>query len=175
MTNQPGPKRLTVKNWLQVDPTVTGFVNFNPATGSAAPIEPGEWVELFLEPQLHGGVPENVRELFEIARSALLYACFFYPLYAHAQDGLYRVGEAALGTRYEMAGGPKTRRMGNKREWLVKRGILSGEVAEWWEAATELRHLGSHRVQAMNLPPGVVANNLMRLVERVNDLFDAPT
>jgi hypothetical protein len=171
-----GPKRLTAKNWLQLDPTVANFVDFDPATGVEFPFDPGEWTALFLKPQLHDGVPENVRALFEVARSALPYGCFYYPLWAHAQDNLYRVGEAALSARFEMVPGhPSNRSMSNRREWLVKQGVLTGEAAEWWKWATELRNLGSHRVQALNLPPGLLVNNLLVLVEHINDLFDPPT
>ena len=48
-----------------------------------------------LEPQLDDQVPRSIRQLFEVARGAMVYGAFYNPLYALGYEQLYRVSEAA--------------------------------------------------------------------------------
>jgi hypothetical protein len=45
-------------------------------------------------------VPEPIRELFDVARGAMIYGWFFYPLFRLGEDQLHRVVEAAVVARY---------------------------------------------------------------------------
>lgn len=81
-----GIKKLTVGNWLKPDGVWSHFEG----------ISSGEvWVRSILQPALVETVPLEVRKLFEVARSAMAYAYFFYPLSSLAEEQLYRVVESA--------------------------------------------------------------------------------
>ena len=59
-----------------------------------------DWARAFLNVELKEHVPEPVSDLFAIARGALLYGWFFYPLFRLGEEQLYRVVEAAAKERY---------------------------------------------------------------------------
>ncbi len=66
-----GFKRITAANWQEPDvrqmfPLMTHEV----------------WLEVHLRPKLNTKIPEEVSALFEVARGAMIYGWFFYPLIA---------------------------------------------------------------------------------------------
>ena len=80
-------------------------------------------------------VPAEIHDLFAVARGAMLYGYFFYPLYTLAAEQLYRVVEAAVSYKYELAGGPKKMSrpktgkttkptFEDKIDWLFNTGML---------------------------------------------------
>jgi hypothetical protein len=84
-------KTLTDINWLQRDSSVQHFTRVD-KHGASYEISPGEWAELFLESRLSPEVPDHVVELFEVARGAMCYGYFYYPLFTLGNEQLYRVG-----------------------------------------------------------------------------------
>src|SRR2546423_7399041 len=102
-----GIKALTIENWLQPDPTSTIFVQLSHSDGSVSPMSGEDWAAQFLTPSLAATVPEELRKLFEVARGAMAYGYFFYPLYALAGEQLYRVAEAAVSEKYTRLGATK--------------------------------------------------------------------
>lgn len=72
-----GFKKLTVENWLEPDGILKIFVDLY--TGET--ITGNERAKGILEPKLLASVPLPIQRLFEVARGALLYGYFFYPLY----------------------------------------------------------------------------------------------
>src|SRR5919202_1342535 len=94
-----GIKILTTENWLQPDPTSTIFAQVSSSDGSVSPMSGNDWVALFLKPSLVEAVPEDVRKLFEVARGALAYGYFFYPLYTLAGEQLFRVAECSVSAK----------------------------------------------------------------------------
>jgi len=115
------------------------LVELDAATGRPLPITPERWTEWFLEPQLDPIVPGEVRTMFNVARGAMLYGCFFYPLYTLGTEQLYRVADAATWHRCRQlgkplpAGGPKNETFKNRVTWLVGQGGIVD--ASWWGRA----------------------------------------
>lgn len=64
-----GFKRITAENWQEPDvPRLFGLTT------------PNAWIEAHLQPQLSPNVPQEIASLFEVARGAMIYGWFFYPL-----------------------------------------------------------------------------------------------
>ena len=166
-----GIKTLTTENWLQPDPTSTIFVRLSHADGSVSPMSGEDWVAQFLAPSLDDNVPEEVRRLFEVARGALAYGYFFYPLYTLAGEQLYRVAEAAVTEKCALLGAPKKASFQDKIKFLVDKNVIPNEEFIRWDAFRQLRNMSSHPRRQNILPPGIVATTLHLVAERINALF----
>src|SRR5665213_1986395 len=118
-TNTFGFKRLSVKNWLTVDPAWSGVV-----MSSSRPDPSEAWVHDLSQTILTAEAPLTIRKLFETARGTLVYSLMFYPLLALGAEQLFRVLEASAAFKCrEMAGPPKkTKTFANKIEWLAEHG-----------------------------------------------------
>lgn len=75
-----GFKELSAANWLEADPTSTLFWRESRLVGPMM-MDAQSWARSFLAVELKQHVPEDVRELFAVARGAVLYGWFFYPLF----------------------------------------------------------------------------------------------
>src|SRR5262249_39654732 len=84
-------KKIKIYNWIGPKDIARLFVDMNGISMSGH-----DWANHILKPALSGNVPIDVKELFEVARGAMLYGYFFYPLYALADEQLSRVAEAAI-------------------------------------------------------------------------------
>src|SRR5215218_7257043 len=148
-----GIKTLTTENWLQPDPTSTIFVRLSHADGSVSPMSGEDWMAQFLAPSLNDNVPEEVRRLFEVARGALAYGYFFYPLYTLAGEQLYRVAEAAVSEKCALLGAPKKSSFQDKIKFLVDKNLIPDEEFIRWDAFRQLRNMSSHPRQQNIIPP----------------------
>src|SRR4051794_1449941 len=101
-----GIKTITGENWLKPDPTSTIFAQISASDESVSSISGDDWVKLFLGPSLAVSVPNEVRKLFEVARGALVYGYFFYPLYTLGGEQLLRVVECAASVKCDSLGAP---------------------------------------------------------------------
>lgn len=130
-----GFKQLTSDNWLEPEPLLDRLVHLS-SDGHVRHISREEWAQRILLPQLVETVPAEIQDLFEVARGAMMYGYFFYPLYTLATEQLYRVVEAAVSYKYELAGGPKqllnsqTKKTKfpvfvDKIDWLFNAGVLT--------------------------------------------------
>lgn len=169
-------KIITKKNWRDIDPDCSIFLYLESSDGTAAPIFPNLWLQLVLEPRLSKSVPKDVQELMEVARSALLYGAFYYPLFAHGIDQLHRVGEAAISHKYELCSGPSNidgRRptFARKIRWLFESGIIDKEEKQGWWLVKQARNDGSHLFTRKMLAPGLSMMILQNTVHRINLLF----
>lgn len=166
-----GIKALTTENWLQPDPTSTIFVQMSRADGSLRSMAGEDWAALFLGPSLDDKVPEEVRKLFEVARGAMTYGYFFYPLFTLASEQLYRVAEAAVSEKCALLGGPKRSSFQDRIKFLLDRNVIADVDFPRWNAIRLLRNMSSHPQRQDILPPGVVATTLHLMAERLNSLF----
>src|SRR5687767_7625635 len=103
-------KKITPENWLERDGIQFAAIEYTSLNDSYGSLMDGkDWIHNFTQPELSENVPGNVHSLFEVARGALCYGYFFYPLYTLGFEQLFRVGEAAISTRFVQLGGDSTK------------------------------------------------------------------
>jgi hypothetical protein len=177
-----GIKDLTVDNWHSIDPMSVLLVELDAATGHPRPITPERWAEWFLEPQLNPKVPGEVRTMFNVARGAMLYGCFLYPLYTLGTEQLYRVADAATWHRCRQLGKPlpaagaNHETLASRVKWLVGQGAIVN--ASWWGhgpanpgGVRMVRNLTPHSTfQQLDLP-GTALTQVRQVADRINELF----
>jgi hypothetical protein len=179
-----GIKNLTLDNWQSIDPTSVLLIELDTATGRPLPITPDRWAEWLLEPQLDPSVPGTVQTMFNVARGAMLYGSFFYPLYTLGTEQLYRVADAATWHRCRQLGkplpaaGPNRETFADRVTWLVGQGVISN--ASWWGhghgpanpgGVRMVRNLTSHSTfQQLDLPSTAVIQ-VRQVADQINELF----
>jgi hypothetical protein len=182
MESSPGVKRLTIDNWLMPDDIGRAFVEVNAATGERRPATAESWAQRFLAIELGQCVPAEIRDMWEVARGALLYGWFYYALYALGEHELRRVVDAAALYRYRQAGGPplkKPDREGKSRwppfkarvAWLADHGILPQASRGRWEAIVDLRNEGSHATFRHLVMPIDALMTMKLLAQEISGLF----
>ncbi len=166
-------KKLTKENWLKPDKASTSFVRVSPSK-QLSPILGEEWLHDILKPTLKETVPIDVYDLFEVARAAIAYGYFFYPLYALAGEQLFRVAETAVSIKCSEISAPKkaTKNFKNKIEYLVLHKVIPENKKERWYAIRKLRNIASHPESQTILPPGNVIGILERITDEINFLFN---
>jgi hypothetical protein len=164
----PGFKELRVENWRRADRTSSLF--FRPASESPENDGGDRWAELLLQPRLSERVPSEVRDLFEVARGAMLYGFLFYPLYTLGSEQLFRVFEAALKHKCKLAKAPPElcgfRAM---QKWLEARGHLA--EPRRWDAVREIRNETSHPERQFLVTPHQALRDLETSVGLIDSLF----
>lgn len=112
-----GFKRLTIDNWLSVDPAWGGIVM------SSSRADPSEaWFFDIVRSDLDPGVPLNIRRLFEIARGTWVYSLMFYPLLTLGTEQMFRVFEASVTEKCKILNAPaKVKTFG--QDQLARRAI----------------------------------------------------
>lgn len=170
MQEKFGFKILTSQNWQEPDPTVRPFVCIR--DGESVPITGDKLTSLFLQPKLSESVPLEVIRLFEVARGALCYGYFFYPMYTLGSEQLYRVHEAALTHKCRTLNAPG-REVGFKRmvEWLVRHDAIFRDRRMQWGAMRELRNSASHAQRQSIYDPVTAMSNVRIACELINELF----
>jgi hypothetical protein len=175
--NEMGFKSLSVENWLERDPTMEIFGRMSLTDCSIFTPTGEQRAEDFLQPQLGDHVPLEVRRLFEVARGALLYGYFFYPLYVLGSEQLFRVIETAVSEKcIAMKANRKIRngKFEDKLAYLRQEDVIP--EAEWirWDATRKLRNLASHpESQTLYGPPDAL-RNLWITTEQIHLLFPVP-
>jgi hypothetical protein len=144
-----GFKDLTPDNWLQPDPASEIFARFEPTVGRMVQMTGQEWTEVILAVEVTPAAPDEVRDLFAVARGAMVYGAFFYPQYSLAAEQLWRVADAAALARYRQLGGPprpdgRPVSFGRRVRWLAERGAVPGDRVGRWDGFRELRNAASH-------------------------------
>jgi hypothetical protein len=172
-------KRLTTENWAERDRVNEHFHHVDPHAGTAAPMSGDDWAREFLKVELDPRVPEEIRDLFAIARGTMLYGHFFYPLYQAGSEQLYRVADAAAGRRYKDLGGPPDKdgrlpRFASRTTWLRDHGAISDRDAAQWEAVRQLRNIASHPERASVFTPGNALSSLVTTRHIIDALFGPP-
>ena len=174
MGTQPevfGFKRLTLDNWLTVDPTWAGVV-----MSSSLPDPSEAWVFDLVQSELSPAVPINIGRLFEIARGTLVYSLMFYPLLTLGTEQMFRVFEAALSTKCVDLGAPaKVKTFAEKIEWLTKSGAIVAHEQDRWTAIRHLRNEASHPKDENIFPPNEALHVVDAAIELRNPLFKSWT
>jgi hypothetical protein len=164
-------KIVTRDNWLKADPTSAILMKIDKGIPSSMTGE--DWVEIFSAPQLSENVPENVRELFEVARGSFAYGYYFYPLATLACEQLFRVAETAVTDKCKAVGAPKgkTRVYKDKIQYLFDNGFISNAESESLHGFRKMRNKASHPERQLKLPIGILYPFLERITEITNKLF----
>jgi hypothetical protein len=137
--NKFGFKEITKNNWLDPDDALKGFVRMS-KDGKAQPITSDEYLHSILESKLLEAVPVEVKSLFEVARGAMIYGYFFYPLYTLATEQLFRVAEAAVAHKCKELQAPKsTKTFEMMIEWLANEEVISRLELPKWDAVRHLK------------------------------------
>ncbi len=166
-SREHGFKRLTLENWLTVDPAWAGVVM------SASRPDPSEaWVSDLIQTKLDPAVPPTIRKLFETARGTLIYSLMFYPLLTLGAEQLFRVLEASASAKCNAMNAPrKIKTFEKKIEWLAETGAMSAEQQLRWRGIRRLRNEASHPADQSIFPPGEALTILDLAVELINSLF----
>jgi hypothetical protein len=168
--NEFGYKRLTLENWLTVDPAWSGVV-----MSSSRPDPSEAWVYDLVQTELDPAVPLSIRKLFEIARGTLVYSLMFYPLFTLGTEQMFRVFDAAISAKCKAMKDPsKTKSFADKIEWLAEHAVISSEQKPRWTAIRHLRNEASHPTDQNILPPGEALTILDIATELINPLFFPP-
>ncbi|WP_162909183.1 hypothetical protein [Aggregatilinea lenta] len=163
-----GFKHLTADNWLQIDAVTKLFVRGT----NGASIKGEEWLESILQPQLIDPVPHEIERLFEVARGALAYGYFFYPMYTLGLEQLYRVAESAVAYKYKHCDTSKKERTFKKRiGWLTEQGYILECDFGFWEDLRHARNSSSHPDRQSIIMPFSAIKLSARIAEKINALF----
>jgi hypothetical protein len=171
-------KKITSENWLERDGAQFAAVEYTSLNDSYGYLMDGsDWIRNFTEPELSDRVPEEVQSLFEVARGALCYGYFFYPLYTLGFEQLFRVAEAAITIRFTQLGGDRTKvtNLKGRIDFLKNKNELTVSEASSWSTMREFRNRVSHPERQNIHPPGQVVGALQHFVRMVNDLFRSST
>lgn len=166
-----GFKEISPSNWLEPDPVLKGFVKMSP-NGRSQPITGDEYLNHILEPKLVATVPKDVQALFEVARGAMAFGYFFYPLYTLAAQQLFRVAEAAVIHKCKALGALKSKENFKERiDRLINDGTIPKSELNRWVAIRKLRNIASHPDRQSIIPPGNAIGQLKGIAEQINSLF----
>lgn len=152
--------RITPENWLLPDRK-----NYAPFG-----ISQDAWIQLFLAAKLKPTVPKDVVRVFEIARGAMIYSWFFFPLATLGLEQCTRVGEFAIRERCRtLPGKPGT--FAENLATLLAAGVISAEDESRWQAMRSLRNDSSHLDGFTLTDPGEASWCMNSVVELINSLF----
>jgi hypothetical protein len=166
-----GFKQIDASNWQEPDPMMRAFVRIDPEYGPTD-MEAKDWVEAILTPSLLETVPEDVRALFEVARGAMVYGFFFYPLFTLAAEQLFRVSEAAISHKCRsMQAKRSIKSFASRIEWLIEQGAIPSAQLPRWHATKELRNLASHPERQSIMAPGNAIGIMETTASLINSLF----
>jgi hypothetical protein len=138
-----GFEKLTIDNWLEPDKAWTGVVNGILPDGHIQLMTGNNWVQSVLDFDLLDITPPEVQKLFEVARGAMAYGYFFYPLLTLATEQLYRVAEAALDYKCRGMGRHKPKAgFHDMITWLTSESVIADRAQ--WDIIRELRNKACH-------------------------------
>lgn len=166
-----GYKEITPDNILERDPILDGFVKKS-KTGQTISLDLDDYLSPILAISLKGNIPKEICALFEVARGAMAYGYFFYPIFSLAIEQLLRVTEAAISHKCQVLGAPpKIKSFAQKIDWLVKQKIIPENEKNLWHCIRELRNMASHPTRQMILTPAVCVGTLKNVASQINFLF----
>lgn len=170
-----GFKKLSKDNWRLPDPINEYFIKINLYTGEKFCVSDDERVEEFLNVELSPEVPLDVQRQFEVARGAMLYGCFFYPLFSLGADQLMKVAESAVTHKCLVHGlAKKTMRYEIKLQKLRDYNYLTISEHTDWEILRKLRNEFSHSKMQNIFPPFEAKSFLKNIAGKINKLFQTP-
>jgi hypothetical protein len=175
-TDEFGSKKITTANWQEPDEQAALWRQM---TAVAKTEE--EWVGFFLQPRLNPSVPAEIKKLLEVARAAMIYSWYYYPLATLGMEQCYRLLDTGTRLRCEQAGiSTKTAKKDGTEiattfkenvTALMSKNIISPVDAQRWEAIRNLRNSSSHPKYRAIFDPGQAEGMMSSVVESLNELF----
>ena len=173
-------KRITAANWQHPDKTTMLLLEMTAVAKTTK-----QWVEAFLRPTLNPTAPKEIAKLLEVARGAMIYGWYFYPLSTLGAEQCWRVMEAGVRVRCQqvgistvktvkkgkLKGQVKENSFGENIEALVRHGKISVPDQSRWKAAKDLRNLASHPERQTIWDSWQALGILHNCVDFLNDLF----
>lgn len=165
-----GFKRLTLENILEPDQINSYFCGIS-ESGEILPATVEERVVSIIQPQLKDTVPIEIKRLFEVARGAIAYGWYFYPLYTLGSEQLYRVIEAAVKAKCDELNIDfgRSRRLQDALKKLEENAVLNYDIV--WDSMRELRNSASHPEDQTIIPPGIAIGQINMTAKLINSLF----
>ncbi len=143
-----GIKRLSYDNVLT--PEIGAFL-FIPGGGlsTLGPEVPSkeavrERIEMFTSLTLRTSIPETAWRMFEIAKGAMCYGLWFYPMFTLGEDHLSRLFEWMVLDRYGALSKKKASNFHAMVEWLIKHKHFPDDLDIRWRAMYKIRNSVSH-------------------------------
>lgn len=167
-----GHKALTLENWAQADPAMANFGGLD-NKGHFRSLDQDTWAREVLSRKLTGDVPIDIRRLHDVARGAMLYAYFFYPIMTLAAEQLYRVVDAALTARMQHLDPRRT--FEQRIKAAIRENVIPERERPRWEAARDLRNMASHSESQSIYAPSMALMTLAIATEQINSLFLSDT
>ena len=164
-------KKLDVDNWDKHDDTSSALVAVNQATGLERCLTGAGWAEKILEPTLSEDVPVEIGNLFEVARGAMVYGWFYYPMFTLGSQHLYFVHDAATVQKCEDLGSPQLSNFNRRIDWLSKHRHISSNKLGQWRAVRELRNGFAHAKQQSLFSPDMAVSIVWVATDLLNELF----
>lgn len=168
-------KQLSVENYQEPDPVLAPFVRMSNKDGSIRILTGDDWAEKILAVELSEQVPLEVRRLFAVARGALLYGYFFYPLYTLGAEQLFRVAESAVGQKCRDLGVPAKKledmTFQKRLSHLVDEGVIPAPDHRRWDALRHLRNLTSHPKDQTILLPHTAIGELQMIAADIDAMY----
>ncbi len=165
-------KRVTLENWLKMDPTIEAFVSI----ATRKPLSADQWAKDILSLSLGDHVPDEIFSMFEAARNIMVFGYFFYPLFTIAEGQLFRVADAAVTLKCKQLGAPQgVDNLYRRLDWLRSIGVLSESERARWDLLRELRNIYSHPEHHFDGPPGPVIGTFRSVGEAIDQLFGNTT
>jgi hypothetical protein len=153
--SEMGIKEVTPNNWLEVDYISGRLIRNNRDAQQITVTVSDVYIKSIAPVRLSEKIPLEIRRAFEVAKGAMIYGYFFYPLFTIGLEHLYKVTEIALKTKCKALNPSlKIDTISEEIRFLVKKGILDQKMAERWNALRDLRNNASHpSTQTIVTPP----------------------
>lgn len=167
-----GFKKISLDTWLQPDNLNSHFVRYSEDFQEKHVITDIERLKDILVPQLNECVPLEIHKLFEVARGAIAYGYYFYPLYTLGREQLYRVADAALIHKYIRVSGRKSRAsFSNRILYFKNENLFTQEEVNNWFDIKEFRNIASHPEDQSILYPNDALEALCKVSAAINCLY----
>jgi hypothetical protein len=164
-------KKLTFENWIEPDSLMSMF-EIEESDGSFRIKTAKEWFDDIYEIKLSDKVPDEIHDLFEVARGTMTYGYFYYPIYTFAEEQFSRIVDAAISLRCQSMNMPTSiETLFDKIDWLSKELEFTEEEISRMTSYRKLRNSWSHPKKQTLLGPGPAISSMVTTAKVINHLF----
>lgn len=166
-----GLKILNENNWLEPDKVLSGFHRMQ-TDGSTQPLSISEWFIKIQRVKLEDYIPDEIKQLFDVARGTMTYGYFFYPIFTFASEQFTRIAETAVNMKCVTLGLPKrTNTFKMKIDWLQKHSLISSDSYDSWNNTVYLRNEFSHPKRQNIITPFMAIDLMDSIATNINQLY----